>query len=251
MSTFYEECQRLSLLRHGNADFGTTAIGALPTLADVSSLTANYDKWIPLLRTRFQRIESAWSVSDAAGETDFETDLANLEKRYAAAKLLALGDKGLDTALLPFLLPAATLSGAYSWLRGGKFSAIQGSIPASVVYHAYLAALRQGSLTNGDGAPEQKGDYSNLVKRVTDEENALEMPAPPELASPSVIQPDPSLDQSSNVLKDTPKGASPSEISYWMKLAVVGVGVALVTNLIQTAISARREFREGNSRGAE
>jgi hypothetical protein len=199
------------------------------TMADVNDLTQNYDTWLSILHKRFDNISSAWQAANADAEQDFATDLDHLDQRWIAAKTLSAADKVADVASLPVTLFPAALAYLYAKVHGGTLA---DALPAETVYRAYVSAIRQG----GEGAVEQKGDYTDLLTRLTEEENTLGVIVPASLAHPATIQPT-SIDASTSFLKDTNTAPKPDELVYWGKVIAAAVVAGFTLNLINTMVT--------------
>jgi hypothetical protein len=157
--------------------FGLTPIHN-HTQADVNNLVANYDRFIPLLRKRFEAIRSTWETDDAANVApsiyydptaptafEFNDDMSAMEKRWADVKSSTEG-------YVNRLYEAATHPGdaAVSMWEGVAGLALGASAKESVgdedVYQKFIHAIKQ----NGDDGARKSGDFDDLKTRLDAEE---------------------------------------------------------------------------------
>ncbi len=223
------------------ASFGATVTNE-PSLSDVDLLTANYDVWIPTLRQRYENIRKAWTDANAAEAGDFEQDLSGLEKRWALAHALAKGDRAIATYLSGAFLAAQIPTYLEQLLQRVQGGTDADATPAPLVYAAYVEAVRQ----NGEQGDVARGDYIDLWKRISYEEDELGVVVPQGLLHPPVVQGKPGQDAGMMVLKTTKDVPTPWEIRDWAKLLAIGVvaglGVQLIGNLVnlKQSLSYRR-----------
>jgi hypothetical protein len=119
------------------------------TIDDVTDLLKNYDSWISTLQANYEKVKGAWASKDASAARDFQNDLEAMVSRYDSAR---------SDALTSVMNPLASTENKYN---------------------AIVRAIHQG----GEGTPPQKGDYSDLVRRLSNEASLLGQTLTPNAAT--------------------------------------------------------------------
>jgi hypothetical protein len=217
------------------ADFGMFM--QLKTYDDIQKLIDDYDQWIPALRQRYMNIKEQWDNDNGPQSYDWLTDLVGLEGRWKDAHDYC------DSFHIPSLYEvivtdAAIVTNLFSvwsknWLSKEE---LKKDMPAEERYLKFVWAIRQ----KGEGEAITKGDYSDLIGRITAEEAHLGITPDPQLANPSLIQ-DPTMDPDSKFLKATDNIPTPQGIMRLLELVVAGVAAGFVVQLVMNAVALRRE----------
>ena len=122
------------------------------TIGEVKDLLNNWDPRMTQLRTSYDSFQPQWSGTDSGTAMAFDTDLSALEDRWTAARTDA--ESAISSAVLP---------DAYS--------------PAQSVYDELMKAIRQNYPP--DGATIMKGDYDDLLQRLSSAQLAAGQTPPP------------------------------------------------------------------------
>jgi hypothetical protein len=188
------------------------------TQAQVDNLISNYQGFITSLGKYYAATRPAWDAQDSAASQDFDSDLLALQDRFEAAQVTS-------TPVTVLGIPAG-----------------QHQTSSEEEYQAIVHAIRAG----GEGAPLQKGDFSDLVGRLAKAQLSLGVSA---TGLPTPIQPpkgSDTLNDWRNALepfdvidKAKDDGTSQNKFPLWVKLAAGVVGVVVVADSLGVASWAR------------
>lgn len=178
------------------------------TIGEVKDLLNNWDPRMTQLRTSYDSFQPQWSGTDSGTAMAFDTDLSALEDRWTAARTDA--ESAISSAVLP---------DAYS--------------PAQSVYDELMKAIRQNYPP--DGATIMKGDYDDLLQRLSTAQLAAGQTQTATATQPTV-QPV-AVDVDLNVIKaiPPPPGSAPpkptTSVGWGFVGLAAGVGGAVVGSM--------------------
>ena len=201
----------------------TSRFGGMAGAADMVNLLKSGDYGIAQLGKAYGDFTGAWLAKDPAGYADFTNDWMSLQARWARARVAAKSTGSV--------LSTGLVSGLTGGLAGG-----------GLAYDGLFKALHQG----GEGSAVQRGDFNDLVQRLTKAGGHVDLADMPHgvITPASVANAAVGMVPKMPDLPDNPF-KSLEDVFKWLKdhqhelmLAGLAVGGLMLLGLVFTAVKA-------------
>jgi hypothetical protein len=200
-------------------------------VVDVINLIKSGDYRVAQMGKGFGEFSATWAKKDPAAFADFSNDYMGLVGRWARAKVAAKSTSAMISQALG--------SGLTGGLAGG-----------TAAYEGLARALKQG----GESAALQRGDFEDLVSRLTKAGGLIDLSQLPH----DTFSPAAAVQAVGNALPQLPANpfASLEEVFKWMKdhqhelvLAGMAIGGLMLFGVVLTAIKAAPLVLKGATAG--